>query len=124
MDRREFLGSAAALPAIRADSQQKQTVQECVILEVLGRQEFAGVMTDATIGGCPFFRLDIPERDGRSYKETKYFSPNAIYAFRIVDQTTMMAHHSITPVHFRHEGRFYDSFQDGRLEPHEPNNGW
>lgn len=55
--------------------------QWCV-LDLFGHQRTAGHVTEATIGGCSFLRIDVPERDG-SYR-TEYYGNGAIYSMRPV----------------------------------------
>lgn len=55
--------------------------QWCV-LDLFGRQRTAGHVTEATIGGCAFIRIDVPEKDG-GYR-TEYYGNGAVYSMRIV----------------------------------------
>lgn len=61
------------------------------VVELFGHQQIAGRVTEASIGGCSFLRVDVPdqpatEKDGwRSAQSalpayTRYFGNGAIYA--------------------------------------------
>lgn len=52
------------------------------LLELFGHQRLAGMLTEQTIGGCHFIRIDVPEVDGvQSY--TRFFTNGAIYGMTI-----------------------------------------
>lgn len=59
------------------------------IVEILGHKQYAGLITEQTIAGTAFVRIDIPEvvREGYSRGDrlevaahTKFFGPQSIYA--------------------------------------------
>ena len=61
------------------------------VVELFGHQQIAGRVTEATIGGCSFLRVDVPDqpaREAHSYfaaqpalpAYTRYFGNGAIYA--------------------------------------------
>ena len=61
------------------------------VVELFGHQQIAGRVTEASIGGCSFLRVDVPDqpatekRDWYSAKPalpayTRYFGNGAIYA--------------------------------------------
>lgn len=49
------------------------------ILEIMGHQRYAGRVTEQSIGGSSFLRIDIPATGGRN-AFTKYFSAGSVYA--------------------------------------------
>lgn len=49
------------------------------IVELFGHQQIAGLVTEATIGGCSFVRVDVPEINGRP-AFTKFYGNGAIYS--------------------------------------------
>lgn len=66
------------------------------ILELFGHQRIAGRVTEQTIGGCHFLRVDVPalphaahagEGDGVA-AFTKFFTQGAIYALTPTDKAT------------------------------------
>lgn len=53
------------------------------IVELFGHQQIAGRISEATIGGCSFVRVDVPVADEAHMDEwryTRYFGQGAIYA--------------------------------------------
>lgn len=55
------------------------------IIELFGHQQIAGKISEASIGGCSFVRVDVPDTDetrevGHDWKYTRYFGQGAIYA--------------------------------------------
>lgn len=71
------------------------------IVEIFGHQRIAGFMSEQTIGGHGFIRVDVPEVPGRAGEGTiaahsKLYGPGAIYAINPVDEAlATVAAHSI-----------------------------
>lgn len=67
------------------------------IVEIFGHQRIAGFLSEQTIGGQSFVRVDVPElpagadeysrRDGPIAAHSKLFGGGAIYAITPVDET-------------------------------------
>jgi len=55
------------------------------LVEVMGHHKFAGKVTEATIAGAGFLRLDVPESVGQQ-AFTKFISPAALYALTPVSE--------------------------------------
>lgn len=55
------------------------------IIELFGHQRIAGRLTEQTIGGANFLRVDVPEVNGYP-GFTKLFTQGAIYAINFVDE--------------------------------------
>lgn len=55
------------------------------IVEVMGHQTYAGLVTEQTIGGASFIRVDVPEVDGRP-AFTKLLGASSIYAITPVSE--------------------------------------
>lgn len=55
------------------------------IVEVFGHDTYAGRVSEETIGGSSFVRLDVPEI-GEQKAFTKFFGNNAIYSLTIVEE--------------------------------------
>ena len=49
------------------------------IVEIFGHTQIAGKVTEATIGGCAFVRIDVPEC-GEHKAFTKFYGNGAIYS--------------------------------------------
>lgn len=60
------------------------------IVELFGHQRIAGRITEQTIGGCNFVRVDVPEVNGHQ-AFTKLYGQGAIYAITFVDETIARA---------------------------------
>lgn len=55
------------------------------IVEVMGHQTYAGRVSEQTIGGTSFVRVDVPQTE-RGPEFTKLFGSGAIYAMTIVSE--------------------------------------
>lgn len=70
-------------------SDETKTTFDCwAILELFGHVRLAGRVTEASIGGCSFLRVDVPEREGEGegVKFTRYFGNGAIYSMTPVTE--------------------------------------
>ena len=66
---------------------------EWCIVELFGHQQIAGFVTEATIGGCAFMRVDVPQRpdQGEGVMYTRLFGNGAIYAVNITTEAEARA---------------------------------
>jgi hypothetical protein len=48
------------------------------IMELMGHRKLAGRVSEATIGGASFIRLDIPKEGGLDFA-TQFYAPAAVY---------------------------------------------
>jgi len=60
------------------------------IVELFGHQKIAGRVTEATIGGCSFVRVDVPALDGAE-AFTKFFGNGAIYSMTPTSEAVVRA---------------------------------
>jgi hypothetical protein len=60
------------------------------IVELFGHQRIAGHVTEASIGGCQFVRVDIPA-SGEKPAFTRLLGHGAIYAVNIVSEAVARA---------------------------------
>lgn len=60
--------------------------EEWAILELMGHRRLAGVVTEQSIGGSSFIRIDVPG-DGEFMKATQFYNPNAIYCITPTTET-------------------------------------
>lgn len=60
--------------------------QHCIV-ELFGHQRIAGLVTEETIGGATFIRVDVPKTSKRA-GFTKFYGATAIYAITPTDQET------------------------------------
>ena len=64
------------------------------LLELFGHQRLAGRLSEQTIGGCHFIRIDVPEvEDGAEDvpEYTRFFSNGAIYGMTITSEEVARA---------------------------------
>lgn len=72
------------------------------LVELFGHQQIAGLVTEATIGGCSFIRVDVPNAGGEGTMYTRYFGNGAIYAINVTTREDVLkivqrAHPAPTP---------------------------
>jgi hypothetical protein len=60
--------------------------QHCIV-ELFGHSRIAGLVTEETIGGATFIRVDVPKTSKRE-SLTKFYGATAIYAITPTDQET------------------------------------
>jgi hypothetical protein len=60
------------------------------IVELFGHNQIAGIVTEDSIGGCSFIRVDMPPEDGR-VGVTKWFGNGAIYAITPASESVVRA---------------------------------
>lgn len=70
-------GSAAA---------ENPRFEQWCLVELFGHSRIAGLVTEASIGGCALLRVDVPSEDGEGVRYTKYFGNGAIYAMTVTDK--------------------------------------
>jgi hypothetical protein len=61
------------------DATEKAAEPQWAIVEIFGHSRYAGVISEHTIGGCSFVRVDIPECEDQP-AFTKLFGQGAIYS--------------------------------------------
>ena len=64
---------------------EKEPIEMWAIVELFGHQRIAGLVTEATIGGCAFVRVDVPG-DLVSPGITKFYGNGAIYCMTPVSK--------------------------------------
>ena len=66
---------------------ENEKFESWVVIELFGHQQIAGKASEATIGGCPFLRVDVPESKGRPAC-TKFYGSGAIDAAVAIVKTS------------------------------------
>lgn len=69
---------------------EKQQPEQWAIVELFGHTRIAGLMSECSIGGCSFLRIDVPGSP-ESPGYTKLFGNGAIYAITMTDEETARA---------------------------------
>jgi hypothetical protein len=58
---------------------ESEKFESWAIIEIFGHTQIAGKVTEASIVGCSFIRVDVPECDGQP-AFTKFYGQGAIYS--------------------------------------------
>jgi hypothetical protein len=66
-------------------SEEKQSFDEWALVELFGHQRIVGKVTEATMAGGAFLRVDVPGFNGEK-PFTRFYSPGAIYAISPVTE--------------------------------------
>lgn len=69
------------------DHMEATTFDSWAIVEIMGHQRFAGRVTEQTVGGCSFVRIDVPPIDDKP-AFTKLFGQAAIFSITPTDEQT------------------------------------
>lgn len=68
---------------------QQDKFESWGLLELFGRQRLAGRISEQTIGGIAFLRIDVPAVEG-AQAYTRFFTSGAIYGLTpMTEETTM-----------------------------------
>lgn len=66
-------------------SEETTKFEQWAIVEVMGHRRFAGMVSEQTIGGSSFVRVDVPEIEGTP-AFTKFFGSGSIYCISPVSE--------------------------------------
>ena len=61
------------------------------VVELFGHNQIAGIVSEDSIGGCSFVRVDVPPEDGL-VGFTKWFGNGAIYSITPTDEKIVRAY--------------------------------
>lgn len=64
--------------------------EQWALIELFGHQRIAGLVTEQTVGGCAFLRVDVPAVNGTS-AFTKLYGQGAIYAITFTTEQVARA---------------------------------
>lgn len=70
---------------------EQEQFEEWALLELFGHQRIAGKVTNATIGGGSFIRVDVPGTKKDEVAFTRYYSPSSIYSISPVTERVARA---------------------------------
>jgi len=65
----------------------EQSFKSWAIVEIMGHSTYAGLVTEQTIGGSSFVRIDVPDTEDQP-KFTKLFGTGAIYCITPCGEAT------------------------------------
>lgn len=68
----------------------EEKFDEWALVDLFGHAKIVGRVSEATIGGCSFIRVDVPATDGR-LAFTKFFGNGAIYSMSPVSEGVAMS---------------------------------
>lgn len=57
-----------------------------VILELMGHRRLAGYLSEQSIGGASFLRIDVPKADGNGNVATQFYTGAAVYCITPVTE--------------------------------------
>src|SRR6478752_9925278 len=69
---------------------EKKTFDEWALVELFGHARIVGRVTEATIAGGAFIRVDVPDKDGNTLF-TRFFGPGAIYSMSPIGRDMAIA---------------------------------
>jgi hypothetical protein len=69
------------------DAENNTAFKSWGLLELFGHKRIAGELTEETIGGCHFIRIDVPQV-GDIAPYTQYFTQGAIYGMTPMAEAT------------------------------------
>lgn len=70
-------------------SEQEGNFESWALVELFGRNRIVGKVTEQSIGGCAFVRVDVPAH-GNEPAYTKFYGNGAIYAMSPVTEQAAM----------------------------------
>lgn len=73
------------LREIAMNEKPKESFSEWCLIELFGHQKIVGKVTEATMAGGAFLRVDVPAFDG-SPAFTRFYGPSAIYSISLVTE--------------------------------------
>ena len=77
---------------------ENKRFEQWALIELFGHTRISGKVTEETIGGTSFVRVDVPAID-ELQAITKYYGQGAIYSMTVVDEETAIASAKALRVH-------------------------
>lgn len=66
-------------------SEEKTKFEHWALVELMGHQQVAGLVTEESIAGKAFLRVDVPRPNGETAC-TRFYSPDAVYCISPTDR--------------------------------------
>lgn len=67
------------------DTQGQNHFSQWALVELMGHQKIAGWVTEMTIAGVAFLRVDVPDKNGNP-TFSRFYAPGAVYCISPVDK--------------------------------------
>lgn len=67
--------------------EETKTFEQWAVLELMGHRRLAGLLTEETIAGAAFLRIDIPSDNGDP-SASQWYAPGAVYAITPCTEAT------------------------------------
>lgn len=64
---------------------EKKSFEEWCMVELFGHQKIVGMVTEATMAGGAFLRVDVPAFNGKP-AFTRFYSPGSIYSISPISE--------------------------------------
>ena len=100
------------------EQKQETTFKEWCLVELFGHNKIVGEVSEATLGGGAFLRVDVPAFNG-SPAFTRFYNPKAVYSLNPVSEEVargLMERYRAEPV------QRYEMPMLADREPEEPEN--
>jgi len=67
-------------------SENSSKFEQWALVELMGHQRIAGLVTEQEIGGHAFLRVDVPNLTGNGFAFTRFYSASAVYCISPTDK--------------------------------------
>lgn len=103
---------------------QEEKFEMYCLVELMGRQRIAGMVSERVIAGQGMLQIDVPETKYNP-KFTRFISPNGIYALNPIDETTCKMYAEnlrVKPIDSWDIDAFMKKVEERKLELAQSNN--
>lgn len=97
--------------------QQSEKFEQWCLLELMGRQRIAGLVSERVIAGTGFLEVRVPETT-KNPKFTRFIHPNSLYAINPIDETTArmyVENLNVKPIDSWDIGAFMKKIEENQL---------
>ena len=105
----------------QTDAPKQTAFHEWCLVELFGHQKIVGQVSEASLAGGAFLRVDVPSFDGEA-AFTRFFSPGAVYSISPISETiarAMMEQYRNQPVSRFELPQLEEKVQDDDEDPNE-----
>ena len=100
-------------------SENATKFEQWSLVELMGHQRIAGLVTEMSIAGANFLRVDVPNLNGIGFAFTRFYGAGAVYCISPVDKqiaTGLAAKCSERPVTIYDLGKLVEDKKVGEGE--------